>query len=88
MFSLFDAFDIKKSKDDFDLFLKDLCTPSEIKELEERFLIAQILYTTNKSYRTIHKEFSVSPSTVTRVARFLKKESHQGYKTVLDRLYK
>jgi TrpR-related protein YerC/YecD len=87
MFSLFSAFKSLQSEEEFELFLKDLCTPNEIKDLKERFLVAQELYNGGKSYRKIHQECSASLVTITRVARFLNQESYQGYRTVLNRLY-
>jgi uncharacterized protein YerC len=39
-----------------------------------------------KSYRQINSETGVSTTTIARVARFLRDEPHQGYRTVLNRL--
>jgi len=39
-----------------------------------------------KSYREINALTGVSTTTIGRVARFLKDEPHQGYRTVLDRM--
>ena len=39
-----------------------------------------------RSYREIAAEAQASPTTVVRVARFLKEMPHQGYRLVLDRL--
>jgi TrpR-related protein YerC/YecD len=69
-------------------FLKDLCTPAEIKELQERWSIAQLLDKGQYSYREIAKMLAVSVTTVGRVARFLKDEPYQGYAMVLKRLKK
>jgi uncharacterized protein YerC len=38
-----------------------------------------------KSYREIAAQAAASPTTVVRVARFLKEMPHQGYRLVLDR---
>lgn len=86
MKNLFEAFQVIQTEEEFDAFLKDLCTPSEIKDLKERFLVAQKLNTGEQSYREIHKDCGASLVTITRVARFLKQEAHQGYRFVLDRL--
>lgn len=64
-------------------FLKDLCTPSEIKAMEERWEVAKLLYQSKLTYRDIASKLNTSTATVTRVARFLYKESNQGYLKVL-----
>ena len=67
-------------------FMKDLCTPSEIKALNERWEVAQLLYKKDKSYRQIAFELKTSTATVTRVARFLFSESNNGYQNALKRI--
>jgi len=64
-------------------FLKDLCTPSEIQAMEERWEVAKLLYQGKLTYRDIASKLNTSTATVTRVARFLYKESNQGYLKVL-----
>ncbi len=66
-------------------FLLDLATPGEIAALAERWRVARLLASGEKSYREISAETGVSTTTVTRVARFLSQEPHQGYRLVLDR---
>ncbi|MFN3835894.1 MAG: YerC/YecD family TrpR-related protein [Glycocaulis sp.] len=66
-------------------FLTDLTTPGEREALAERWRVAQLL-DAGKSYREISAETGVSTTTITRVARFLAQEPHQGYRLVLDRL--
>lgn len=68
-------------------FLRDLLTPAEIKEFSKRFQIAKLLWTTGKSYVQIANKIDTSTTTVTRVARWLYKESHQGYAAVLQNMY-
>ena len=68
---------------DINNFLKDLCTPSEIQALEERWEVAKLLYQGKLTYRDIASKLNTSTATVTRVARFLYKESNQGYLKVL-----
>jgi TrpR-related protein YerC/YecD len=65
--------------------LKDLCTPAEIRTLAERWHVAQLLDSTDLSYRDIQEGTGVSTTTIVRVARFLKQEPHQGYRMALDR---
>jgi len=67
-------------------FLVDLCTPAELRALSERWHVAQILDLNEKSYREINSETGVSTTTISRVARFLRDEPHQGYRAVLNRL--
>ena len=50
--------------------------------------MARLLYEQGKSYREIAAEAGASPTTVVRVARFLKDMPHQGYSLVLERLKK
>lgn len=68
---------------DINNFLKDLCTPSEIQAMEERWEVAKLLYQGKLTYRDIASTLNTSTATVTRVARFLYKESNQGYLKVL-----
>lgn len=67
-------------------FLKDLCTPQEITVLAERWKVCQLLHSGDLSYRKIHDLTGASLSTIGRVARFLKDEPYNGYKTILDRM--
>ena len=64
---------------DIDNFLKDICTPSEIEAMEERWEVAKLLYKGELTYRDIAAKLNTSTATVTRVARFLYKEPNQGY---------
>ena len=86
MFNLFEAFKSIKNEKEFNNFLKDLCTPNEIKDLQDRFLVAQYLEKGDLSQRDIAKKVKCSITTVTRVGRFLNQESYKGYKTVLNHL--
>lgn len=67
-------------------FFKDLCTPSEIKAMAERFKVAEMLDKKELSYREIHSKTGVSLATIGRVARFLTQEKNQGYRLIIDRL--
>mgnify|MGYP001429828749 FL=1 len=88
MKNLNEIFLLLKNKNEVDDFLKDLCTPAELKALEERWAVAQLLYEDNLSYREIAAKLKTSTTTVTRVARFLSSEPYQGYKTILKRINK
>ena len=71
------------SDKDIDNFLKDLCTPAEIEAMKERWEVAQLLYKGDSTYRDIASKLKTSTATVTRVARFLFKESNKGYLSLL-----
>ena len=73
------------SSKDIENFLLDLCTPSEIEAMEERWEVAQLLYEGKSTYRDIASKLITSTATVTRVARFLFKETNQGYIKVLKK---
>lgn len=84
--ALYDALLSLRSREEVDAFLSDLCTPSELRAFAERWEVARLLDAGGKSYREIAVEAQASPTTVVRVARFLKEMPHQGYRLVLDRL--
>jgi TrpR-related protein YerC/YecD len=83
---LFDAFLLLKTKEEVERFMKDLCTPQELNALAERWRVCKLLETGDFSYREIHAQTGASLATITRVARFLKNEPHQGYSTVLRKI--
>jgi TrpR-related protein YerC/YecD len=83
---LSEAFLALETVDECRRFLHDICTPKEISDLSERWLVARILDEGKLSYREIHTQTGVSVTTVGRVARFLQQENYQGYRTVIDRL--
>ncbi|MFN2474451.1 MAG: YerC/YecD family TrpR-related protein [Sphingomicrobium sp.] len=66
--------------------LCDLCTPAEVRTLAERWQVARLLDQGRMTYREIHDATGVSTTTIVRVARFLREESNQGYRLLLDRL--
>lgn len=84
--SLYEALLMLKDEDECERFFADLCTPQEVRSLKERWRVCQLLETGDLSYREIQQESEASLVTITRVARFLKDEPHQGYRTLLDRL--
>ena len=84
--ALYDALLSLRTRDEVDAFLSDLCTPAEVRAFAERWEVARLLDAGNKSYREIAAEAQASPTTVVRVARFLKEMPHQGYRLVLDRI--
>lgn len=86
--SLYQAFLSLKTEEEWERFLKDLCTPQEIRSLKERWRVCQLLQSEKHSYRDIHQITGASLTTIGRVARFLKEEPYYGYKIVLERLEK
>ncbi len=83
---LYEAILLLENKDEVARFLKDLCTPQEIGAMAERWRVCKLLENGNLSYREINQECGASLTTITRVARFLKVESHQGYTTILEKM--
>ncbi|MBT4960110.1 YerC/YecD family TrpR-related protein [Gammaproteobacteria bacterium] len=75
-----------KTKSEVDEFLNDLCTPAELKALDERWAVAQLLYRDEMSYREIAAKLNASTTTITRVARFLTNEPYKGYQKILKRI--
>jgi uncharacterized protein YerC len=53
--------------------------------MEERWEVAKLLYEGKSTYRDIASKLNTSTATVTRVARFLFKETNQGYIKVLKK---
>lgn len=65
-------------------FFRDLCTIEEIRDLSERWEIAQLVEQ-KMPYRDIAKELNVSTTTVSRVAFWLN-NGENGYKIALKKL--
>lgn len=83
---LCDALLLLKTRKEAFNFLKDLCTPREISALAERWRVCKLLEKKDLSYREIHTATGASLVTIGRVARFLKNEPHDGYRTILKRI--
>ena len=64
-------------------FFNDLCTPSELEGLIDRWRVAQMLVK-KVPYRKIAEETNISTATIVRVARFLN-NGNDGYKTIMQR---
>ena len=84
--SLTEALLALKTRAEAEAFLTDLCTPAEVRALNERWQIAQLLDRGEFSYREIAEATGASTTTVTRVARFLREMPYNGYRRMLDRL--
>jgi TrpR-related protein YerC/YecD len=83
---LFQAFLALKTREEVRDFLADLCTPAEVRAFVERWRVARLLDQGDLSYREIAERAGSSPTTVVRVARFLKEMPYKGYRRVLDRM--
>lgn len=83
---IFDAVAYLKNRDECQRFLKDLCTPKELRDFNDRWEIAKLLDEGEMSYREISASTGASLTTVTRVARFLKDEENEGYVLMLKRM--
>ncbi|WP_295706566.1 YerC/YecD family TrpR-related protein [uncultured Brevundimonas sp.] len=84
--ALHDAILSLTTREEVEAFMADLCTPAELRAFAERWQVARLLDGGGKSYREIAAEAQASPTTVVRVARYLKDMPHQGYRLALDRL--
>jgi TrpR-related protein YerC/YecD len=85
---LIEAFLSLQNADECKRFLHDICTPQEIADLSDRWLVARMLDEGKHSYREIHDLTGVSVTTVGRVARFLQQENYHGYRALIDRMKK
>tara|TARA_B100001248_G_scaffold260540_1_gene249013 strand:- start:31344 stop:31700 length:357 start_codon:yes stop_codon:yes gene_type:complete len=69
------------------IFFRDLCTPSELSAMQERWTIARILDAEPElSYPKVRERTGASMATIGRVARYLRKEYFRGYETIINRL--
>lgn len=83
---LCDALLTPRSREEMRRLLRDLCTPSEVRALAERWHVARLLDGSDLSYRDIHDGTGVSTTTIVRVGRFLRDEPNQGYRRAIDAL--
>ena len=86
MKNLNEALLLLKNNKEVSEFLNDLCTPAELKAMNERWAVAQLLYKDEMSYREIASKLNASTTTITRVARFLTNEPYKGYQKILKRI--
>ena len=69
------------------MFLRDVCTLSELEEMALRFRAAKML-NEKKSIREIAEETELSTTTVSRVSQWKKSLGEGGYDLVLSRMKK
>ncbi len=86
--SLYEAVVLLKSSEEALIFFKDLCTPQELKALQERWEVCQLLADGELSYRQISRQTGSSTTTIGRVSRFLNDEPYKGYRNLLNRIRK
>ena len=84
MKELFKAFAKLKTSTEAKKFLRDICTLSELKSMNERLQVVKRLEK-GESYRDISKKTGASTTTVTRVAYWLH-HGMGGYELILKRL--
>ena len=65
-------------------FFRDLCTPTELQAMADRWAVVDLLER-KLPYRDIHRQTGVSVTTIGRVARYLV-SGNGGYRAVTDRL--
>ena len=80
---IYKAFTQLNTKNQAANFLTDLCTPNELKALEERWEVAKLLASNKYTYREISSKLGASTTTVTRVARFLFDKNNKGYTSLI-----
>jgi TrpR-related protein YerC/YecD len=83
---LFKAFSSLKTAEEAQRFLRDLCTPSELQAMADRWQVVAAIKEA-KPYRQIYDETGVSVTTVGRVARCLLL-GEGGYNLIYERLEK
>jgi len=84
--SLFTAILSLKSVKEAEAFFRDLCTAEELREMTDRWEIAQLV-NDRRPYREIAARLKTSTTTVSRVAAWLN-DGRGGYRLALERLNK
>jgi TrpR-related protein YerC/YecD len=82
--ALFTAILALRSVEECRSFFRDLCTPTELQAMADRWAVVELLER-RLPYRDIHKQTGVSVTTIGRVARYLL-TGNGGYRAVTDRL--
>lgn len=80
---LFEAISLIKTPDEAKKFFHDLCTPTEIQAMADRWAVVALIKE-GKPYRKIYEETQVSVTTVGRVARCIM-FGEGGYNLIYDR---
>ncbi|HMK85736.1 MAG TPA: YerC/YecD family TrpR-related protein [Steroidobacteraceae bacterium] len=82
--SLYTAILALRGLDECRSFFRDLCTPTELQAMADRWAVVELLER-GLPYRDIHRQTGVSVTTIGRVARYLT-SGNGGYRAVTDRL--
>jgi TrpR-related protein YerC/YecD len=80
---LFQAIRLLADEEEVAFFFRDLCTPSELEAMAERWQVAQLV-DQGVPYREINRLTGASTTTVTRIAHWLK-YGEGGYRLLLER---
>lgn len=83
---LFEILALLRNSNEVAQFFTDLCTPSELEDMADRWAIVSLLKA-GIPYREIHAETGVSTTTIGRVARSLEYGSG-GYHLIYQRINK
>ena len=81
--ALYQAILTLKTADECRAFFRDLCTPTELQALADRWSVVELLRQ-DLPYREIHRLTGVSVTTIGRVARYLI-AGNGGYELAADR---
>lgn len=81
---LYEAISLLKSTEEAELFFQDLCTPTEIQAMADRWRVVTPIKA-GKPYRQIHDETGVSITTIGRVARNILLGTG-GYNLIIQRI--
>jgi TrpR-related protein YerC/YecD len=84
--ALYEAIALIKTLDEAKKFLQDLCTPTELQAMADRWRVVALIKK-NIPYRQIYEETKVSVTTVGRVARSIQM-GEGGYNLLYDRVEK
>jgi TrpR-related protein YerC/YecD len=82
--ALLDAIVRLETREDAALFLRDLCTLGELRNMAQRWAVVRLLEA-GKHYGEISAETGASTATITRIASWLH-HGDGGYRLLLDRL--
>ena len=83
---LFEAMQLLKNKEEYYMFMEDLCTVSELFAIGQRFKVAKML-DKGKTCHVIAEETGASTATISRVNKCLNYGTG-GYKLILERIKK
>jgi TrpR-related protein YerC/YecD len=86
MTELFEALRTLKSRQELEVFLRDLCTLGELEAMAHRWQVARLV-DKGLPYTEIAEQTGASTATVTRVAHWLN-HGEGGYRLAIDRAKK